>query len=187
MDVTSGPGPGRDGPAVDGPDDRDLDDGGLDLTPRPVGDGPGRAGRRRRRRWVPLAVLAVLAVVLAFIVVQARGASLYFRNADEAIEQRDSLGTSKFRLQGTVIGRPVQDEDATTFTVEFNDAEVRVRHTGSEPALFEEGIPVVAEGRWNQAGTVFESDRLLVKHDEDYKDYDEENPERVKDSQSTNS
>ena len=37
----------------------------------------------------------------------------------------------------------------------------------------------VAEGRWNEAGTEFDSEKLLVKHDADYEDYDEENPERL--------
>jgi len=181
VDVTA---TGTSGLAPGQPDDRDLDDGGLDLTPRDAG--PGRAGGGARRRWVPLAVLAVLAVVLVVIVVQARGASLYFKNADEAVAQRSSLGDKKFRLQGTVVGRPRDLTDATLFTVEYHGTEVKVRHTGSEPALFQPGIPVVAEGRWNQAGTEFESDRLLVKHDEDYKDYDQDNPGRVTEDQSTN-
>lgn len=37
-----------------GPDDRDLDDGGLDLTPRVTE--PGRTGRSGKR-WGPLVVL----------------------------------------------------------------------------------------------------------------------------------
>ena len=54
-----------------------------------------------------------------------------------------------------------------------------MRHTGSEPALFDAGVPVVAEGAWSTDGTEFESEKLLVKHDENYEDYDEENPERL--------
>lgn len=171
--TTTGPTPGS---PVDGPDDRDLDDGGLDLTPREVSARPVRSARRR---WAPLLVLALLGIVLAFIVVQARGASLYFKNADEAVAERDSLGTKRFRLQGTVVGSPKDTTDAVTFVVQYNKVKVKVRHTGSEPAMFAEGIPVVAEGHWNSAGTVFESDRLLVKHDENYKDYDEDHPDRV--------
>ncbi len=178
------PDAGSAGVTPDEPDDRDLDDGGLDLTPRTAT--PGRVGRSARRRWAPLAVLAVLAIALGFIIVQARGASLYFKNADEAVAQRSSLGDKKFRLQGTVVGHPRDASDATYFTVEYHDVKVKVRHTGSEPALFQPGIPVVAEGRWNSRGTEFDSDRLLVKHDADYKKYDKNNPDRVKKAQSTN-
>ncbi len=168
---------GPDQTPADLPDDRDLDDGGLDLTPR--ADAVARPVRSARRRWAPLVVLGLLGVAIAGILFQARGASLYFKNADEAVEEQDELGDTRFRLQGTVVGEVSEDGAATIFTVQYAGVDVQVRHTGSEPALFESGIPVVAEGRWNAAGTEFDSDRLLVKHDEDYQDYDEQNPERL--------
>ena len=173
MDVTAPTG----GPAPGEPDDRDLDDGGLDLTPR-TDVAPRRS--RTTRRWGALAVLVLLGVALVYIVVQARGASVYFKNVDEAVEQKDELGTSRFRLQGTVVGetrRGNKDgEKSMVFTVAYGGEAVRVRHTGAEPALFKAGLPVVAEGHWNEAGTEFESDRLLVKHTEVYT---KANPERL--------
>ena len=57
----------------------------------------------------------------------------------------------------------------------YNGATATVEHSGSEPALFENtDIPVVAEGQWK--GDVFESERLVIKHDESY---DEDNPDRI--------
>ena len=167
---------------VDGPDDRDLDEGGLDLTPRSAG--PARTGAPGRRRWAAVGVLVVLAGVLVFIVMQARGASLYYRNADEAVAQKAQLGTDRFRLQGVVVGKPSDTGDAVMLTVAYNGVAVKVRHTGSEPPLFKAGLPVVCEGHWNAAGTEFESTRLLVKHTENYKKaddgkYEEEHPDRV--------
>ncbi|MGB3054368.1 MAG: cytochrome c maturation protein CcmE [Acidimicrobiales bacterium] len=178
MDVTTHRHP--DGP--DTPDDRDLDEGGLDLTPRVASDQSPR--RRSSRRWVAVGVLAGLAVVVVFIVIQARGASLYYRNADEAVAQQETLGRDRFRLQGVVVGEPVDDGNAKVFSVAYRGVAVKVRHTGKEPALFKPGLPVVAEGSWNAAGTEFDSDRLLVKHTEDYKkddsgDYEEQHPDRV--------
>ena len=181
MDVTPTAGP----PTAGEPDDRDLDDGGLDLTPRT--DVPGTPTRRSgARRWGAIAVLVVLGAVLVGIVVQARGATLFYKNADEAVAERDELGDSRFRLQGVVEGEPVRGEgdQPTTFVVAYNDVEVKVVHTGSEPALFKAGLPVVVEGRWYTAGSAFDSDRLLVKHTEDYKkadegEYEEKHPDRV--------
>jgi cytochrome c-type biogenesis protein CcmE len=161
-------------PAPGQPDDRDLDDGGLDLTPRTT-DGPRRRSPSARR-WGAVAVLVVLAGVLVFIVVQARGATVYFKNADEAVAQQQSLGTRRFRLQGTVVGTPVDRGTAKVFTVAYKGVAVKIRHTGKEPALFKAGLPVVAEGHWNPAGTEFESDRLLVKHTETYT---KKNPQRL--------
>lgn len=148
------------------PDDRDLDDGGLDLTPRSVDAAPRRS--RARRRWGAIAVLGLLGIVLVFIVIQARGATVFFKNADEAVAERSSLGERRFRLQGTVVSKPRQQDQAMVFRVAYNGASVTVRHTGAEPALFKPGLPVVAEGHWNAAGTYFLSDRLLVKHTEVY-------------------
>lgn len=142
------------------------------------------------RRWAAIAVLVGLTGVLVFIVVQARGASLYYLNADEAIAQKADLGQDRFRLQGVVVGDPVDDGTAKVFDVAYSGVAVEVRHTGKEPALFKPGLPVVAEGSWNATGTRFDSDRLLVKHTEDYKkadtdedEYETEHPDRVVDAE----
>jgi len=173
------------GPGIDQPDDRDLDDGGLDLTPRT--DAHGRTPRSRvSRRWGAIAVLVVLGVALGVIVVQARGATLFYKNADEAVAQRKTLGTKRFRMQGIVGAAPKvgNGDQPTTFPVTYNGVVVKVIHTGSEPALFKAGLPVVVEGHWNASGSAFLSDRLLVKHTENYKkaddgDYQEKHPDRV--------
>lgn len=178
MDVTERPSH----PPADQPDDRDLDDGGLDLTPR--ADRSPALRSRSSRRWGAIGVLVALGAVVVFIMVQARGASLYYRNADEAVAQREELGRDRFRLQGVVVGEPTDEGTDKVFEVAYRGVAVTVRHTGKEPALFKPGLPVVAEGSWNAAGTEFDSDRLLVKHTEDYKKaddggYEEQHPDRV--------
>nr|MDQ3294566.1 cytochrome c maturation protein CcmE [Actinomycetota bacterium] len=107
-------------------------------------------------------------------------ATLYFRNADEAVADRDELGTRDFRLQGLVVEDAVQGDGVTEFTVAFNDVEVPVRSTAGPPSLFELGIPVVLEGHFAEGeDIVFLAHRILVKHDETY---DAENPDRVVDA-----
>jgi cytochrome c-type biogenesis protein CcmE len=141
----------------------------LDLTPR--------TGETRRRRGVP-AILALVAVVaaLGFVAVKALGdASLFFLNADEAVDQRDDLGDDRFRMQGTVVGSSIEETDAgVSFEVEFNGVTADVVHRGDPPELFQPEIPVVLEGRWD--GEVFASDRILVKHTSEY---EAENQERL--------
>ena len=167
----------------DVPDDRDLDEGGLELTPR---DREAVARRGGARRWIAIGVLVALVGAIGFVVVQARGATLFYKNADEAVAEREDLGTKRFRLQGVVVGEPdkAEGDEPTRFTVAYNGVSVDVVHTGSEPALFKAGLPVVVEGRWNDAGTEFDSTRLLVRHTENYeaKDdghYEEEHPDRT--------
>ncbi|HZM37923.1 MAG TPA: cytochrome c maturation protein CcmE [Acidimicrobiales bacterium] len=148
----------------------------MELTPRtldPEHEGDevpvrGRA-RRRHRRWLPLAVFVVAVLGLGLFAYKGLSdAALYFRTADEAVAQRDSLGTKRFRLEGTVVGEPVEDGGLLHFAVVFNGVSVNVEHQGSPPDLFRVGQPVVIEGHWQEGGELFLSDRILVKHDETY-------------------
>jgi cytochrome c-type biogenesis protein CcmE len=148
----------------------------VDLTPAAPSPAP-----RRRSPW---AYGALALVVLALGVVVWKGlssASLYFYNADEAVEQRDELGDKRFRLQGTVLGDTVEETaDGVDFTVAFNGVRVDAHHDGDPPELFEPGIPVVLEGRWDPSGEFFASDRILVKHSEEY---EADNEDRLEDAE----
>lgn len=149
-------------------------DADLDLTPR---TGADPRPRRRGGGWVALGVLA-LVVVTGFFVVRSLGsATVFFLNADEAVAQKAELGDKRFRLQGTVVpGSVARTADGVAFEVVYKGVEVPVSHVGDPPQLFQPDIPVVLEGRWNDAQTAFASDRIMVKHTEEY---DAENPDRI--------
>ena len=151
------------------------------ITPRP--------GRRsgRGRRWTAAVVVAIVAVAVALLVANLLGdAALFFYNADEAVERRDELGSQRFTVQGTPLGEPVDtfwdDRPVLAFAIGFNDAVVDVVHIGDPPELFQPGVPVVLEGAWQRGpgpgptatgdGWHFASDRMLVKHDNDYRNRD---------------
>jgi cytochrome c-type biogenesis protein CcmE len=152
---------------------------GLDLTPRqapPVGGGSTDRGRR----LAVIGILGVLALALVFMAYQGLStASVFFRNADEAVAERESLGDRRFRLQGTVVDGSVENDGSDVrFAVTHNGVDVEVVHRGDPPELFQPDIPVVLEGRWSDDGPAFESDRILVKHSEEY---EAENPDRTDD------
>jgi cytochrome c-type biogenesis protein CcmE len=144
----------------------------VELTPR-TSPGATEAQRRRRRRgpW-PSVVVALVVVALGVVAWQGlTNAAVYFYNADEALADRDQLGERRFRLQGSVVeGSIDRSPTGADFTVSYNDVDVAVRHAGSTPELFQPGIPVVLEGRWADRadGDHFLSDRILVKHTEEY-------------------
>ena len=166
----------------------------TDLQPRhPLGDDERAVARqalgRRRKRIVAMAVAALLIVGGLVAIAGLRNATLFFRNADEAIAQRTELAERRFRLQGRVVPSSVaSDAGVTVFDVVHNCAAVSVRHTVDPPALFESPwIPVVLEGRWVAGETVtvagrdthyFASDNMLIKHTNEYTDA---NAERIPD------
>ena len=125
------------------------------------------------------AVLLVVAFAVAGLLLWKglTNATVYFKTVDEAVAQRASLGDRRFRLEGVVEEGSVKTRNGgVDFVVTENDAEVRVHHTGDPPELFKPNIPVVLEGHFQ--GDTFRSDRILVKHTEEYR---EDNPDRVKD------
>jgi cytochrome c-type biogenesis protein CcmE len=157
----------------------------LDLTPRTGpddGTGAPRRPRSRRKGLVVGGVIAVLlAGVVALLVVQVQGSSLYYYNVDEAVSQREALGDRDIRIQGTVVGEPREQgpDDALVFDLAFAGESVAVRHLGPEPPpLFAPGVPSVLEGHFDDDGD-FVSDRIVIKHSEEYR---EENPEHVEDA-----
>jgi cytochrome c-type biogenesis protein CcmE len=146
----------------------------VELTPRTLDEPGGSGSRRSVRRWLPLAVIAVLVLSFGFLVRKGLAeATLYFRNADEAVAQKEELGDKRFRLQGTVVDDIVRNDDGANFDVEYNGVRVPVRHTGETQDMFEPGIPVVLEGRWDPSGDFFASDRMLIKHSSDYESQDD--------------
>jgi cytochrome c-type biogenesis protein CcmE len=128
---------------------------------------------QRRRLWI---AGAIVVAALGFLVFRGLGnATLYFRTADEAVAQRESLGSRRFRIQGAVVAGTVrQSGQQVQFDITSNGVSVPIVHQGDPPELFKPGIPVVLEGRFE--GDRFSSDRMLVKHSETYT---AEHPERV--------
>ncbi len=139
--------------------------------------------RSRRANPVRIVVASVLILgAVAFIVSKGLGsATVYFKTADEAVAERQSIGANRFRIEGTVKPGSIRQEDGRLlFTILGEQgAVVPIVHTGGQPTgLFKDSIPVVLEGRWSGSGDSYASDRIIVKHSETYR---AENPVRVDD------
>jgi cytochrome c-type biogenesis protein CcmE len=152
-------------------------------TPRPSG--------RKSRRWIPAVVAGLVLVAVALLSWNLFTGALFFYNADEAIEQRVDLGSDRFTLQGTPVECSITTgtqagEPVTAFSLAFGGATIDVVHRGDPAELFKGGVPVVLDGAWVEAdpgvdgfvglandGWYYESDRMRVKHDEDYINEDE--------------
>jgi cytochrome c-type biogenesis protein CcmE len=124
---------------------------------------------------IPAAGLVVL--VLGYILFGGLDDNLvYYLTPEEAVEQRAEFPDGeRFRLGGLVQDGSIQDTgDGVSFMVVDGGVSVEVQHTGTPPQLFRDNVGVVVEGAW--AGERFETDTLIIKHDEEYRSSDGEEP-----------
>jgi len=121
----------------------------------------------RRLRYIVAGGLCAAAVL--FLVVGGLSRNIvYFRTVSEAVKNKPSEGTHRFRLMGAVVtGSKEPTADGVAFRVTDGERSVRVVHHGDPPELFKDGIPVVCEGHWQ--GDVFDSDRIMIKHGAEYR------------------
>lgn len=107
-------------------------------------------------------IIGLAIVLLAFMGFQG-GDSYYFTVA-EALEQRDALGDSQMRIQGTVLDGYESSNAGQSlfFTISHINADdapepitatIDVFYTGAPPNNFEAGRHVVVEGRFAEDGS----------------------------------
>ncbi len=123
---------------------------------------------RHRRLLLPAVLLIVVLGLVTFLLLDN---TVFFNTPTELMDQPAS--EERQRLGGQVVANSVAETaGGVRFEVTDGRRTVAVMHTGAPQALFQEGIGVVVEGTWD--GSVFSSDAMLVKHDEQYRTSDGE-------------
>jgi cytochrome c-type biogenesis protein CcmE len=128
-----------------------------------------------RYKWFVLPAIGVIVLALGFMLFGTLGDSLvYYLTPTEAVDQQAEFPDGeRFRLGGLVTeGTVVTSNSGVSFLVTDGNRSIDVVHTGSPPQLFQENIGVVVEGAW--VGDRFESDTLIINHDEEYRYEDNE-------------
>ena len=124
------------------------------------------------RRLFLILSLLVAGGGLAFIAFGNIGENLvYYWNPTEIIQHGDEAYGADIRLGGVVKEGTVNwDEDLNELNFDISDGTttLRVHVKGAPPQMFRPGIGVLVEGTMTKAG-IFESDRLMVKHSNEYK------------------
>jgi cytochrome c-type biogenesis protein CcmE len=129
---------------------------------------------KERTRRLVLAVTAVLISVgvLAYLAFGGIGENLVYYWSPTELQSagNDAVGAT-IRLGGLVEpGTVDRSTDGLTlkFAVTDGDASVPIVTKSVPPAMFREGVGVVVEGTVRKDGS-FETNRLLVKHDNQYR------------------
>jgi cytochrome c-type biogenesis protein CcmE len=127
--------------------------------------------RRRTRRFV---ILALAVAALAFLAIAAGGINdnlvYYWTPTDLRAAGNQAYGAT-IRLGGMVKAGSIRHATGTTgveFDVNDGGAVVHVKSSGVPPQMFRDGIGVVVEGTMSRGGS-FESHRLMVSHNNEYK------------------
>jgi cytochrome c-type biogenesis protein CcmE len=138
----------------------------VDLTPRSHDE--SAAAPKRKRKWVPMTIVALAIVGGGVVVTQFLTSAIdYYCNVDEVGSRAGCEGDRRLRVQGIVEEGSVKQQDGgTSFVMVFNLEKIKVLYAGDPGGIFQECIPVVAHGRVVDGS--LESDRIEVKHSNSY-------------------
>jgi cytochrome c-type biogenesis protein CcmE len=126
--------------------------------------------RRRTRRFM---IGAFLVAAAAFGVIAATGINnnlVYYWTPSDLRANGDKAYGANIRLGGMVAKGSIRQLGGSAVEFDVKDATqiVRVRTATVPPQMFRENIGVVVEGTMTRSG-YFESNRLMVSHNNEYK------------------
>jgi cytochrome c-type biogenesis protein CcmE len=133
----------------------------------------GTASEQMRRKTRRFMIGAFVVAGLAFAVIAASGISknlvYYWTPADVYANGNKAYGAT-IRLGGMVAPGSIRKIGGSAVEFDVRDAtrKVRVKTTTVPPQMFRENIGVVVEGTMVTGG-YFQSNRLMVSHDNEYK------------------
>jgi cytochrome c-type biogenesis protein CcmE len=119
-------------------------------------------------------VLALAVAAIGFTIIAASGINknlVYYWTPSDLHKAGDKAYGATIRLGGQVLPGSVHQlsgGSAMDFDVTDKKQVVHVKSTGIPPQMFREGIGVVVEGTMTRGG-YFESERLMVSHNNEYR------------------
>ena len=123
-----------------------------------------------RRYWKFLVPATVALGVLIVLLINLSSNLVYFRTPTE-LQTEVAPSAERLRLGGQVVaGTVVENGETLLLTVTDGRESLQIEHAGVIPQLFAEGQGVIVEGTWD--GTMFHSDTMLIRHDEQYRTED---------------
>ncbi len=143
----------------------------TDTAPPAAPPPPSTPARsRRKRRAIIAATVCGLAIVAIIVLVVALSQNVvFFRTVSEAVAHRPTEQGDRLRVAGAVVpGTIAETSKGVRFEITDGKKTIPIVQQGDAPDLFKSGAPVVCEGRWSK-GAAFDSDRILIKHGNEYK------------------
>jgi cytochrome c-type biogenesis protein CcmE len=124
------------------------------------------------RKLIGVAGLALVLSGFAYLIWGGLGGNLvYFVTPTELLARGDAAYDSPVRLAGNVVPGSVHwnaRELDLKFELSDGETDIQVWSKGAPPAMFQDTMGVVVEGRYNRTG-IFESSSIMVRHSNEYK------------------
>ncbi len=137
-----------------------------------------------KRRLFGLVALLVAGGALTYLSMGDLGENLVYYWSPTELKEAPNAKNAIVRLGGMVVpGTMNWDRDNSHVTFDVTDGKhtVSVDSNSNPPAMFREGIGVVVEGQLGSDG-IFRSERVMVKHSNEYQAPDEDHKEDWKSS-----
>jgi cytochrome c-type biogenesis protein CcmE len=99
------------------------------------------------------------------------GNLVYFVTPTELLARGDAAYDAPIRLAGNVVPGSVHwnaRELDLRFQISDGETDIEVWSKGAPPAMFQDTMGVVVEGRYQRSG-IFESSSVMVRHSNEYK------------------
>lgn len=126
-----------------------------------------RAAAAPRVRLAVVGVACVAAVGL--LAASSLGDNLIYYRTPGELATQPAVADGRVRLGGLVQRGSVRaEQDGVRFVLTDGAADITVVHRGDPPGVFQEGQGALVEGALD-AGGVFRSDVLIVKHSNEYR------------------
>lgn len=154
-----------------------------------MSDAPSTASRSKKNGRL-FAIGAIAVALGAFVVITAGGIGenlVYYWGPTELHQAGDKAIGASIRLGGQVRpGSIAWNGQSSNLAFDVTDGKqfVHVKSSGVPPQMFREGIGVVVEGTMSEGG-YFESNRLMVSHNNEYRAPGEGEPANTRDLMST--
>jgi cytochrome c-type biogenesis protein CcmE len=124
------------------------------------------------KRMIGVAATVMILSGFGYLIWGGLGGNLvYFVTPSELVARGDAAFDTPIRLAGNVVPGSVNwnaRELDLRFRISDGETDIEVWSKGAPPAMFQDTMGVVVEGRYQRSG-IFESSSVMVRHSNEYK------------------
>lgn len=118
------------------------------------------------RLKVSIVIFVILGAVALIATTSLSGSAVYYYTVEQYLDRREEIGDRFISLKGTVVPGTINYDPMALqlrFDLQKNGRVVTVVRNGLKPDVLNDDIEVVADGRMQSDGIIFQAKKLTVK------------------------